>query len=342
MLPAIASICGAPARADDPAPPFSYGAFIDTYAAHDFNDPRTIDRPYTTQPLHEDQLDINLAMIEGKLSTDNYRGRLALQTGNSVEANYASEAHLFWRYIQEASAGVKLTDKLWFDGGIYLAHIGFEGFNSRDNWNYSRSLVADFSPYYETGAKLSYQFDENTTGQLHVLHGWQNISTGAHPALGVQLQHNLTKSVQLTYNNYLGDVHGTRFFNDFIGKADLTDALSVALQFDVGSQQQEGEGGVWWHGFSLMSQYKVSPIVSIGGRVERFSDPHQVVLTTLNGPSFNAVGLSANVDVTVYKGLVWRTEYRAFFGRNAVFPKKDDFSKNDTFVVTSLSYSYQS
>lgn len=317
----------------------TFGGLFDTYSAHDFNSPDVTDRPYTTQALHDDQIDINLAMLESKLSTENYRGRLALQHGTSVESNYAAEEHLFWRYIQESSFGIKLSDKLWLDGGIYLSHIGFESFNSRDNWNYTRSFVAEFSPYYETGLKLSYQFDEDTSGQLHLLRGWQNISSEADPALGMQLTHALSKSTQITYNNFFGDVDGQRTFHDFITKTDVTENLSLALQADVGSQEQDEET-VWWHGFSLMSRYKINPKLFIGGRVERFSDPHQVVLTSLSGPSVNTTGLSANIDYEVYPHIFWRNEYRTFFATDPVFPRDSHFSKDESFVVTSLSFSF--
>lgn len=96
----------------------TFGGLFDAYSAHDFNNPDVFDRPYTTQVLHEDQIDINLAMLETKLSTENFRGRLAVQHGTSVESNYAAEEHLFWRYIQESSFGVRLTDKLWVDAGV--------------------------------------------------------------------------------------------------------------------------------------------------------------------------------------------------------------------------------
>lgn len=316
---------------------FSFGGVVDTYAAHDFNDPTIQERPYTTQVLHEDQLDINLAMIDVGYSDDNQRGRVAIQHGTSVEANYSAENERFWRYIQEASFGAKLGDNLWIDGGIYLAHIGFESFISSDNWTYSRSLVAEYSPYYETGIKLTYQFDQNTTGQLHFLRGWQNISNNEDPALGMQVTHMFQDNFQFTYNNFFGDVAGQRFFHDFIGKLDLTSKLNLALQFDVGSQVQDDQT-VWWHGWALLGRYKLSETVALGARLERFSDPHKVVLQTLNSPSYDAVGLSANIDFEVLPRFLWRTEYRAFLGQDAVFPRTDTFSKNDSFVVTSLTY----
>lgn len=322
--------------------PVTVGGLIDGYLGHDFNNPDGKFRAYTTQFLHEDQAAINLMMLEAKLSTDNYRGRLAVQGGTSVEANYAAENDRFWRYIQESSMGAKLSDRLWIDAGIYLSHIGVETFNSSDNWNYTRSLVAEYSPYYETGVKLSYQFNDAVTGQLHFLRGWQNISNPSNPAVGMQLAYAMSTATQLTYANFIGDEHGQRLFHDFIGKTDLADDLSVALQFDVGSQERSAQSEtVWWHGWSLMGQYRITPKVSLGGRVERFYDPHQIVLQTLTGLSYNSVGLSTNIDVELCPHLVWRNEYRVLLGRNEIFPKDDRSSKNDSFIVSSLTYTFR-
>ena len=61
------------------------------------------------------------------------------------------------RNIQEAYVGYRVTDKLWIDEGIYFSHIGFESWISRDNWTYTRSLDAEFTPYYQSGVKATYQ-----------------------------------------------------------------------------------------------------------------------------------------------------------------------------------------
>jgi len=42
---------------------------------------------------------------------------------------------------------------------------------------YTRSLVADYTPYYLSGAKLTWQATPKLTSQLHLVNGWQNIRT---------------------------------------------------------------------------------------------------------------------------------------------------------------------
>ena len=79
------------AAPNDTAPKVTFGGFIDSYYAFDFNRPASFDRAYTTQPARHNEFNVNLAFIEAKIDAPRYRGRLALQAGTSVQSNYAGE-----------------------------------------------------------------------------------------------------------------------------------------------------------------------------------------------------------------------------------------------------------
>ncbi|MEI4896533.1 outer membrane beta-barrel protein, partial [Klebsiella pneumoniae] len=81
-----------------------------------------------------------------------------------------------------------LASKLWIDGGVFFAPFGAENWISRDNWTYTRSLIADNSPYYEAGAKITWQATPTLGLQLHLINGWQNISeTNSDKAIGARI-----------------------------------------------------------------------------------------------------------------------------------------------------------
>ncbi len=150
-----------PAAADS-GPKVTLGAFIDAYYAWDRDRPANFDRAYTTQPARHAEFNVNLAFVEATVAGPRYRGRLAPQWGTSVQANYAGEPRLggisgpsVSQFLQEATVGYQVAPTLWVDGGIFFAHTGMEGWISRDNLTYSRSLIADFSPFYETGVKVT-------------------------------------------------------------------------------------------------------------------------------------------------------------------------------------------
>src|SRR5262249_60491425 len=69
----------------------AWSAFVDTYYAYDFGRPATFDRVFTTQAERHDEFNVNLAYIAAALTSNRIRGRVALQAGTSVQANYAGE-----------------------------------------------------------------------------------------------------------------------------------------------------------------------------------------------------------------------------------------------------------
>lgn len=314
-------------------------AYMDTAIAHDFNRLPTRYRPYTTQPYYTDEASLNLGYVDAVLDTDRYRGRVAAQYGSSVVANYANEPHEFFRYIQEAYAGVKITEAWMIDAGIFFSHIGLESWISRDNYTVSRSIIADYSPYYQSGVRTRYDFSRDVRLELHLIRGWQNMSDDRHPAVGTSFTYSPTTNTKLTHNSCIANETGTRVFNNFIVRHKLTEDFGIAASFDVGAQDRQDDSRAWWHGWAVIPHYKLNDTVSIAGRVEQYSDPHQVMITTLSDQSFNATGLSANIDTVVASGLVWRNEYRAFISTKEIYPRREGFSASDSFVMTSLIYS---
>jgi hypothetical protein len=317
----------------------SFSAYVDTYYAHDFNHLPTRYRPYTTQPYYTDEAALNLGYVDTKVDTGTYHGRLAVQYGSSVIANYAGEPHEFFRYLQEAYAGIDVSKRLVIDAGSFFSHIGMETWISRDNYTPSRSLMADYSPYYQTGARAIYQVSDAMSAQLHLVRGWQNMSDNADPALGTQLSYSTCESLTLTHNTLITNVHGTRVFNNFIVDARFTPAFGIKGSYDLGIQERRDESTALWRGWAIIPHYTINDTFAVAGRVEQFYDPHGVVLQSLSGLSFDATGLSVNLDTTLTPGLVWRNEYRVFMATNDVFPRREEFSGSDSFVGTSLQWS---
>jgi len=342
--------------APDTAVKVTFGGFVDGYYAYDFNRPPQIDRSYTTQPARSNEFNINLAFVEAKVDGARVHGRLALQAGTSVQSNYAGEPTIgsvsgssLSRHIQEAFAGYKVADKLWIDGGIFFSHIGNEAWISRDNWTYSRSFVAEYTPYYETGVRAVWQATPTFTVTGVVVNGWQNISeTNSDKAVGLRLDYALSPTVTVSYDNFFGNEQPDtarsrlRIFNEALLKAQVTSAFGIELTADYGLQRRAvGDGNDQFYIGAIIGRYTLNPKVSLNGRVEYFSDRGSVLTTVPAGADgFRSGGASIGVDVAPQSRLLWRTELRGFNARDHVFPNRsttDPFSKNDGFVVTSLA-----
>ncbi|MEP6729399.1 MAG: porin [bacterium] len=340
----------------DTTPKITFGGFVDGYYAYDFNRPPTLDRSFTTQPARHNEFNVNLAYVEAKLDAPHYRGRFAIQTGTSVQSNYAGEPRNgsvsgpdLSRLIQEAVVGVKIADNLWVDGGIFLSHIGMESFISRDNPIYTRSLVADYSPYYESGAKLTWTPTPTVAAQLDVVNGWQIISeSNASKSAGIRVDVTPSATATYSYFNYLGDEapdsatrHQIRFYNGVGAKVNLTPAFQVMAEADYGTQQRATGSSASWYGGMLVGRYQMTATAALISRIEAYEDRDQVIVVTGLPDGLRSTGASIGIDVAPAPRVVWRSELRGYQGQHAVFPMNaGGFSKNDAFVVTSLGLTF--
>jgi hypothetical protein len=329
-------------------PELRWGLFLDSYYAFDGNRPTNRERLYTTLPAKHNEFAINLAHVEGVLSADRVRGRLALQAGTSVAANYSTEyrdttktgghpADLL-QHLQEATAGYRLAEGLWVDAGIYFSHIGSETFISKNNWTYTRSLIADFSPYYQAGVRLSYDPNPQWAFQLHVLNGWQNIlETNSDKALGTQVAFKPTKDITITHNTFLGEESGLRFFQDLSFVMQVLPWLQSGLTVDFGVQGRTSTRT--WYGSSFQNRFRLASGTHLAARVEIYNDPKGVIVPTGTPDGFKVWGVSVNMDQQLTPELLWRNEVRLLKATEALFPSAAGSSSQTVFAITSLSLS---
>jgi hypothetical protein len=337
----------------------TWGGYIDGYYAWDFGEPPTLDRsfasgvPFTTQPARHNEFNVNLAFVEAKLEGAKVRGRFALQAGTAVQSNYFGEPTIglisgpgLSRLIQEAVVGAKVGENTWVDGGIMFSHMGMESWISRDNPMYTRSLAAEYSPYYQSGVKIT-TTRGRLTAQLDVVNGWQNISeNNTGKGAGIRLDFAANPNTTLSYYNLFSNEAGNllRTFNGVGGKV-VSGSLTFLGQFDYGTQEgSAGADGSSWYGALAALRAQVNPKAAIVGRAERYDDENSVIIGTgVAGTSFRANGFSLGVDYAPIPRLLWRTEGRFFGNDSDIFPDGLTGSPKSSsmFLVTSFALTLQ-
>ncbi len=340
----------------------TFGGFVDTYYAWDFGRPPTLDRSFaggalfTTQPARHNEFNVNLAFLEAEVSGDRVRGRLALQVGTSVQSNYSGEpttGHVngptVARHIQEAVAGVRIARAAWVDAGIFFSHMGMESWISRDNPTYTRSLVAEYSPYYQSGVKFTWAPSSRITAQLDVVNGWQNISeNNSGKGAGLRVDFAPSANATVSYYNLFSDESGNRLrtFNG-VGAKWKRGPVILLGQLDFGSQAKSASDGgtATWYGAVGVIRLQLDSGIAAVGRAERYDDKDQVIIATgadaggaPNGP-FRANGGSIGLDVAVGSRVLWRSEVRGFHNESGIFPNGMGKAAINTnaLVVTSLA-----
>jgi hypothetical protein len=275
-----------------------------------------------------------------------------------VQANYAAEPTLgtlsgpsVSRFIQEAFLGYRLRDGLWVDAGVFFAPFGAESWISRDNPVYTRSLIADNSPYYESGVRLSWQARPTLQVQAHVINGWQNISeTNEDKAVAVRADWTAARTLVLTYDAFVGNEQPdsarsrVRQFHEAIARWAPNGRTTLWATFDYGRQPRAraGAGAASWRGFAVLAHRTLTSRVGVGGRAEGYWDLEQTIVTTPALRPFGAGGGSVNVDVALHPRALWRTELRALSASEWIFPTRRPrgYTDRDGVLVSSLALTF--
>ena len=151
--------------------------FLDVYYGFDFNQPQSEWRqPFLFNYNRHNSFSLNLGKIKFSVEDSSYRASLAFHTGTYVNDNYSSQLGLL-KSVSEASVGFALNKnkKMWLDVGVLPSHIGFESAISADNWTLTRSILAENSPYYMAGAKVTFKPTSKLELSAIVCNGWQVI-----------------------------------------------------------------------------------------------------------------------------------------------------------------------
>lgn len=334
--------------------PVQLSAYLETYATEDFNNPVNGRRPDFIYSHHvTDSPSINLAMLKAALTTERVRGNLALGAGTYMRANYAAEPHGL-RNMYEANVGMKLSSQyaLWLDIGIMPSHIGFESAIGSDNWTLTRSLMADNSPYFETGAKLSYTTQDGkwlVSGLL--LTGWQRIQRpngNTTPAIGHQLTYKPNETLTINSSSFIGnDKSDTqrqmRYFHDFFVQWQLSERWGLITALDIGAEQATPDSEHYniWYSPNIILRYSYSDQWQFAARLEHYHDKHGVIINTGTDHGFQTTGYSLNMDYRFHPRMVWRNELRQLNSRDAIFDKDGSrLVDSNLTATTALTLSF--
>jgi hypothetical protein len=263
-----------------------------------------------------------------------------------MNANYAAEPGVL-KNIFEANVGYKLSAKknLWLDMGIMPSHIGFESAVSKDCWTVTRSILAENSPYFESGAKITYTTDNNNwLFSAMALNGWQRIQRLSGNSLmswGTQVQFKPTDKISLNYSTFLGtdkpdSARRWRYFHNLYGIIQLSNQFGVTLGFDIGQEQKsKGSGGynTWYTPVAIL-RYTPQDHWAIVLRGEYYSDKHGVIISTGTPNGFKTSGYSANIDYLPVKNIALRLEGRMLNSKDLIFIKNNENATRTNTAVT--------
>jgi hypothetical protein len=341
------------AQVDSTKHPFRFSGYLEMYYAYDLGNPTDHNRPgFVYAYNRHNEVNLNLGYIKAAYQTKSIRANLALMSGTYTNANLASEAGVL-KNIFEANAGVKISKKknLWVDAGIFASHIGFESAIGKECWNVSRSILADNSPYYESGAKITYTSDnEKWLISGLYLNGWQRIQRingNNSPAFGHQISYKPTAKVTLNSSSFVGNdkpdsTKQMRYFHNFYGQFQLTSKVGLIVGFDMGAEQKTKGSSTYntWYSPVVIAKYALTAKKSIAARGEYYNDAQGVIISTNTPNGFQTYGYSLNFDYQITENSMWRIECRGLESKDNLFLLNEKPSQRNYFLVTSLAVAF--
>jgi hypothetical protein len=333
-------------------PLLSISGFADVFYAYDFNQPQGTERQsFLFNHNRHNEFNLNLGLLQFNLEHDKYRANLALQTGTYANDNYAAEPDVL-KNIFEANVGISLNynNNLWLDAGVLPSHIGFESAISMDNLTLTRSLLAENSPYFLTGAKLTYTPSDKWEFAGLVVNGWQRIQRLEGNSLlsfGTQVNYSPNENVTLNWSTFIGtdDPDATRrmrYFNNLFAQLQITKDFELIAGFDFGAQQQAKGSSVYdyWLSPVLIGQLTLNDFWKTAIRAEYYRDETQIIIPTQTQHGFQTSGVSWNLDYLPSKAIACRLEGRLLNSKDRIFESGSSFTKTNFVVAASIAIKF--
>ena len=333
-------------------PSYTLSGFADIYYVYDFNQPQgTARQTFLFNHNRHNAFNLNLGLIKLGVEHAKYRANIALQTGTYANDNYVNEPGVL-KNINEANIGLSLTkkNKLWLDVGVLPSHIGFESAISSDNLTLTRSLCAENSPYFLSGAKLTYTPSKKWEMAALLVNGWQRIQRKSGNSLlsfGSQLTFTPTSKVTLNWSTFIGtddpDIsRRMRYFNNLYGQIKIKKRISLIAGFDIGMQQQFKGSAYYNYWFTpvLIGQVKLSEQWKVALRAEYFEDPSSVLIVSNPMYGFNALGSSVTIDYSPVPHLICRIEGRYLQSSVDQFKAPSSYRPYNMIVAGSIAIGF--
>ena len=330
-------------------PDLSISGFLDVFYVYDFNEPQGTKRqPFLFNHNRHNEFNLNLGLVKFGLEHAKYRANLALQAGTYVNDNMAAEPGVL-KNIFEANIGISLNKKnsLWLDAGIMPSHIGFESAISIDDFTLTRSILAENSPYFETGARLTFHPNEKWEIAGLVLNGWQRIQRlegNSLPSFGTQVSYSPSENTTVNWSTFLGtddpdETRRMRYFNNFYGQFRVSQKFEFIAGFDIGAQQRSKGSSNYdvWFSPVFIGYYTINNQWKSAIRAEYYQDETGILIPTDTPNGFQTTGLSLNLDYLPIQNIICRIEGRWLNSKDDIFESNAGVTDNNFIIATSIA-----
>jgi len=258
------------------------------------------------------------------------------------------------KHVMQAYASyvAPIGSGLTIDFGKMFTPIGLEVIETKDNFNYSRSFLFGLGPYYHTGFRAKYSFNDKVALSGFLFNGWDNTfennidTENAGKTLGFQLGLTPSKKFAIT-GTYLAVPEPAVSFDpdlardnwrhiaDSVVSVFVTDKLTLLGNFVYGRDGDSAGQRGYWGGAAGYLKYQFNDRLAFSPRFEVFND-HNGLRT---GVPQSLKDITLTQEVKLVNNLITRFEFRRDYSNQKFFTNSVGAAKdNQNTFIFGVSY----
>jgi len=343
--------------------PTSLSGFVDVYYGQNFNNPAGQANGLRFFDGGANQFGLNLVELVVDKAPDPSNSRtgyhVALGFGQAMNTVNGSEPKSglgFDQYLKEAyfSYLAPVGKGLQVDVGKFVTPNGAEVIETKDNWNYSRSLLFTYAiPYYHFGMRAKYAFNDKYSLTGFFVNGWNNVvdnNTGK--TYGMSFGWNPNKKFGVTQTYMAGPEQANNSFwrqlNDTVITYSPNSKLSFILNGDYGrgdrfitnTETNTLSPPVFWTGVAGYVKYSFSDKSAFATRYEYYDDHNGFTTGTFVPTHINE--FTTTLERVIAHHVISRLEFRRDISNQPDFLKGSTPVKDQNTITAGLVYTFDS
>jgi hypothetical protein len=264
-----------------------------------------------------DQVNLNMLKLTASHDPDPIGFRIDLGVGRAFDIFHTPKpSPEFFDFVEQAYVSLKPKGAKGFeaDFGDFVTSAGAEVIESKDNWNYSRSLLFALAiPYYHFGVRTSMPIGSSLTVGVQVVDGWnQVVDQHGNNMKTTGITTAITRKKFTWSNNYYVGPQWTGTNNRNRNLYDTTllltpsDKFNAYFNYDYGMQAEFQAGHQHWNGFAGAAHWQISKRFAVSPRAEYYNDA--TGFTTGTRQKLHEVTVTG--EYKVIDNILTRLEYR--------------------------------
>lgn len=178
-------------------------------------------------------------------------------------------------YLAPIGNGLTIT------AGLFNSLIGYESLYAKDNVTYTRSWLADYTPYMMLGLTAKYVVSDRLNLSGFVVNGYAHLSRpNDAPSYGAQVQYKPAERLTITQTAYAGPDQqstGVEFWRWYLNNIVewRAETVLLALSYDIGTERvafRPGNPRAFVTGANVVARWQFAQQWAIGGRTEFYWD----------------------------------------------------------------------